>query len=117
MLLAFLHLGARRSEIFRIKMSDLDFENARVRLWTRKRKGGNLAFGYHTIRHLTATILYHKGYGLSLIQQVLRHQNPSTTERYLKNLGIEKVREGLEMAFVRKSATVIPFSKQKTSNA
>ena len=185
MLIAFLHLGARRGEIFRIKMSDLDFENARVRLWTRKRKGGNLefdwlpmtselksellewrkkrfamptidqehlfvcldqtpfcdqyygkpflvrqqfmkrlckdakvkAFGYHAIRHLTATILYHKGYGLSLIQQVLRHQNPSTTERYLKNLGIEKVREGLEMAFVRKPAKVIPFSQQKTSNA
>jgi integrase len=65
---------------------------------------------------LTATILYHKGYGLSLIQQVLRHQNPSTTERYLRSFGIEKVREGLEGAFVRKPAEVIPFSKQKTSN-
>ncbi len=184
MLLAFLHLGARRNEIFQIKMSDLDFANARVRLWTRKRKGGNLEFdwlpmtselkselldwrkkrllqstidddhlfvclyqtafcdpyygkpftgrqhfmkrlckdagvrpfGFHAIRHLTATILYHKGYSLSLIQQVLRHQSPGTTERYLRSIGIEKVRECLEGAFVGKPAEVIPFSKKKTSN-
>jgi integrase len=81
-----------------------------------KTDAGVRAFGFHAIRRLTATILYHKGYGLSLIQQVLRHQNPSTTERYLRSFGIEKVREGLEGAFVRKPAEVIPFSKQKTSN-
>ena len=42
MLLTFLHLAARRSELFRLKWSDVDFENSRVRLWTRKRKGGAL---------------------------------------------------------------------------
>jgi integrase len=40
MLLAFLHLAARRSEIFGLTVSDLDWEHQRVRLWTRKRQGG-----------------------------------------------------------------------------
>jgi len=39
MLLAFLHLAARRSEVFRIKLSDLDFLNNQICLWTQKREG------------------------------------------------------------------------------
>ena len=42
MLLTFLHTAARRAEIFRLKISDLDFDNNRIRLSTRKRTGGNL---------------------------------------------------------------------------
>ena len=41
MLLAFLHLAARRSEIFGLTWTDVDFGNGRVRLWTRKRNGGH----------------------------------------------------------------------------
>ena len=41
MLLAFLHLAARRGEIFGLTWSDVDFSNNLVRLWTRKRKGGH----------------------------------------------------------------------------
>ena len=160
MLLAFLHLAARRGEIFRLKISDLDFENNRVRLWTRKRQGGNFEhdwlpmtselhqalawwlenrdidseyvfvcldksavttefygkpfeyrlqfmrrlcdkagvkrFGFHAIRHLTASQLFKKGYSVGIIQAILRHKSPSTTERYLKTLGLERVREALE---------------------
>ena len=40
MLLAYLHLAARRSELFRAKWSDVDFANSQIRLGTRKRKGG-----------------------------------------------------------------------------
>lgn len=40
MLLAFLHLAARRGEIFRIKFADIDFAHQQIRLWTRKRDGG-----------------------------------------------------------------------------
>ena len=161
MLVAFLHLAARRGELFRLKWADVDFPMKRMRLTTRKRQGGSLEedwlpmtgelreallwwwenrthkqaeyvfavtgrhrfenqfegdpfqvrqhfmkkacervgvkpFGFHAIRHLTATVLYHAGYPVSTIQTILRHKSPATTERYLKSLGLEGVRGALE---------------------
>ncbi len=155
MLLACLHLAARKGEIFRLTWADVDFGNNSVQLTTRKRKDGSLEynwipmtselrkaflwwwenrpikvktnvflclddtefcheyygkpflkrlqfmrrlcdragvkrFGFHAIRHLTATTLYKLGYEVAVIQTILRHKSPSTTERYLKNLGLEK---------------------------
>ena len=183
MLLTFLHLAARRNEIFGLKLTDLDFRNGQVRLWTRKRKGGDLEedllpltkelksallewleirmgipgidnehvfvclsknpladqyygkpfqkrqhfmrrlcakagvkpFGFHAIRHLTATILYHKGYKPSQIQAILRHKNPNTTTRYLKTLGLEMVRDVLDEG-LDGPAKIIPFKKQLPSD-
>lgn len=48
------------------------------------------------IRHLTATTLYHNGYDVATIQAILRHKSPNTTERYLKTLGLEKVKNALD---------------------
>ena len=160
MLLTFLHLGARRGEVFRLKWEDVDFENARVRLYTRKRRDGSLeydwlpmtaglsealhwwkenrrfkdathvfvcaqdgdqhermgrpyrlrhhfmkrlcervgvkAFGFHAIRHLTASILYKMGQPVSVIQAILQHKSPNTTAVYLKSLGLEETRGALE---------------------
>jgi len=31
-----------------------------------------------------------------VIQTILRHQSPNTTERYLRSVGLERVREALE---------------------
>ena len=161
MLLTFLHTAGRRGEIFRLTVSDLDFDNGRVRLSTRKREGGNLEydwlpmtaelkrelswwlenrplkkkphvfmclekrafhfehygepfkyrakfmkslclkagvkpFGFHAIRHLTASQLYSMGYSVATIQALLRHKSAGTTERYLKTLGLEHVRDAVE---------------------
>ena len=161
MLSAFLYLGARRGEIFRLLWTDIDFSNDRVRLATRKRRDGTLEydwlpmnrllkeqlqwwwehrtfkestyvfvcedqydfckeyygepftkrrhllkrlcekagvvpFGFHAIRHLIATKLYHMGKPLGAIQAILRHKSAATTERYLKSLGLEETRVHLE---------------------
>ncbi len=163
MLLACLHLGARRSEVFNLKWEDVDFANRRIRLATRKRRDGSLEhdwlplteqlhgalehwrnaqalqghayifahgnddatppghprygkpykermqfmrrlcaragvrpFGFHAIRHLTATILYRLGQPVSVIQRILRHKSPTTTTIYLHTLGLEETRNALE---------------------
>ncbi|WP_054033657.1 tyrosine-type recombinase/integrase [Desulfatitalea tepidiphila] len=161
MLLAFLHLAARRSEIFRLTWEDIDFANNRVRIWTRKRHGGTYeydwlpmtkelrksmrwwwenrpikdkphvflcldktefcrdylgepfryrihfmrrlceragvkVFGFHAIRHFSASLLFKLGYEVAVIQTILRHKSPNTTERYLRSIGLERVREALE---------------------
>jgi integrase len=169
MLLTAFHLGARRGEMFRLKLADLDFEHNTVRLWTCKRRNGNYEFdflpmtqvlstalkewcdfrfakpyideehvfvcldeggfclqyygqpykvrghvmtrlcnkakvkpfGFHAIRHLSATVLYHNGKSLHYLQRFLRHKNPTTTQRYLQKLGLEPLREGLEEGFKR----------------
>lgn len=181
MLLSFLHLAARRGEIFHLTWEDLDFVNNRVRLWTRKRKGGIFEFdwlpmtkelrksllwwwehrpikdkpqvflcldenefcrehygqpfkfrfqfmrrlcdrakvkrfGFHAIRHLSASILYNLGYEVAVIQAILRHKSPSTTERYLRRIGLEKVREALE-DLKPANAKILKFeSKRKSGN-
>ena len=190
MLLAYYYTGARRSEIFQLKWTDLDFNNDLIGLWTQKREGGDreqdwlpmisdlkhalldwrkirlsqsnvdkehvfvcLAntefcedyygkpfkvrqhfmkklcekakvrkFGFHSIRHLVATTLYHKGCSLSEIQAILRHKSPSTTEKYLRSLGIKNVRKALEKGLSRprkalerglgSPAKIIPFPNQ-----
>ena len=178
MLHAFLYLAARRSELFRLKWSDVDFSSNKIRLWTQKREGGDQEcdwlpmttelrrelliwseerlgqsttdkehvflcldkfsfcgdyygqpfkhrqhfmtklckkakvkpFGFHAIRHLTASILYRKGYSVSEIQRILRHKNPNTTTRYLRTLGVEDIRSTLEEG-LKMPAKVIEFPK------
>jgi len=153
MLLAYLHLAARRSELFRLKWEDVDFSRSQIRLTTRKTKDGswkahwlpmtprlssalldhrqgqdeknelvfldprtNLPyvnrlhrmhdlcqkagvkfFGFHAIRHLTASLLAKAGVPMITIQQILRHESLATTERYLHSLG--DLRRALESVF------------------
>lgn len=178
MLLCFLHLAARRKEVFDLRWSDVDFARNQVRIWTNKRAQGDREcdwipmthelrdelkkwwidrpvkteyvfvcldqqdvckpyygkpfknrqhlmkklckragvheFGFHGIRHLTASILYHKGVDLAVIQAILRHKSPTTTNRYLKTLGIEKAREALEIGF-KKECQIIDLPKKETA--
>ena len=54
------------------------------------RRAGVRHFGWHTIRHLTATFMAQKDVPMEQIKQILRHKNQSTTERYIGRLGIVK---------------------------
>ncbi len=162
MLLAYLHLAARRSELFQLVWDDIDFINSRVRLGTRKRKGGTLEFdwlpmteelreallvhreganseivfpdpeagghfsqrrhymknlcrragvkhfGFHAIRHLTASLLAQASIPMITIQGILRHKNLATTERYVR--GLEPLRPALEILSKRNSRPEVPTS-------
>ena len=46
MLLCFLHLAARRGEIFRLAWEDVDFGGGKLRLGTRKRRGGSFEYNW-----------------------------------------------------------------------
>ncbi len=46
MLLAYLHLAARRRELFKLTWEDVDFSESRARLWTRKRQDGTYEFDW-----------------------------------------------------------------------
>ena len=183
MLLAYLHLAARRSELFKAKWSDVDLAHGQFRLGTRKRKGGleydwlpmteelqaEMAmwlerrlglstmdkqhifvclsplpccdphyglpfkqrrwamgrwcdkvevtpFGWHAIRHLTASELYHKGYPKSHIQRVLRHRSATTTDIYLRSLDVgQELRATLNDGLSR--GKVIEFDPKKTTSS
>jgi integrase len=183
MLRAYLHLAARRTELFKVKWSDVEFHNGQIRLGTRKRKGGleydwlplsnelhadllmwaerRLAhctmdkehlfvclsdlpcndqyyglpfrerrwamgrwckrvevkpFGWHAIRHLTASELYRLGYPKSMIQQILRHKSATTTDIYLRSLGTaSELRETINNGLRRNN--VIPFGQKKMASS
>jgi integrase len=44
MLIGFLHLAARKTELFRLQWDDVDLEHCNVRLWTRKRINGSFEY-------------------------------------------------------------------------
>jgi integrase len=52
------------------------------------RRAGVRPFGFHAIRHLSASILAREGVDIPTIQAILRHKSPTTTARYLHSLGI-----------------------------
>ena len=60
------------------------------------KRAGVEHFGFHAIRHLSASILAKAGLPLPTIQAILRHKSATTTARYLHSLGIvQNVLEGV----------------------
>lgn len=59
-------------------------------------KAGVKPFGFHSIRHLTASILYREGQPLAVVQAILRHKSPTTTNRYIQSLGLKQTADALE---------------------
>ena len=61
MLLAYLQLAARRSELFRLRWEDVDFAKGEIRLTTRKRMGGSLEVDWlPMLDELHVALLNHK---------------------------------------------------------
>jgi integrase/recombinase XerD len=55
---------------------------------------------FHTLRHTFAVNYLRKGGNLYYLQRILGHSSITTTERYLRSLGIEdlqKVHDGLSL--------------------
>jgi len=75
-------------------------------------RAGVKPFGFHSIRHLSATILAHEGLDIPTVQSVLRHKKPNTTAKYIKSLGVQSGR--LDRVFAKKKGPkVLPFEPLK----
>lgn len=163
-LLFALHTAARRGEIFRLKWSDVDFENKTVKLGSMKTRDGSMEyvtlpmtddlcrelldhrnrglcslyvfsredgqpytnrqhymrrlckrakvahFGFHAIRHLSASILAKAGVPLPTIQAILRHKSATTTARYLHSIGV--VEDILSEVFTKDKSVTAKANKR-----
>lgn len=92
MLLTFLHTAARRGEIYHLKWEDVDAHNQRIRLKTRKRKGGSLEEDWVPMTdELAAALAEHKRAAINewvfMSQERLHHGEPFRVRRHWpKNL-------------------------------
>ena len=72
-------------------------------------------FTLHGIRHLAALFLYYNGQPAQVIQAILRHKDPRTTSHYLKRIGAEEGRAGLNLFTEQLSQAMTGFSRHKDS--
>ena len=77
------------------------------------RRAGVPKFGFHSVRHLSASILARANVPIPTIQAILRHKSATTTARYLHSLGI--VENVLEDVFCpnRKAPEFAPSEAMK----
>lgn len=63
-------------------------------------------FGFHGIRHLSASLMYQNGVPMTEIQKILGHSNLTTTEIYIRSLGTDE-----------KAASTLPDPKNRENPA
>lgn len=83
-----------------------------VRLCSR---AGVRPFGFHAVRHLSASILARAGVPLPTIQAILRHKSATTTARYLHSLGI--VENVLDAVFTKNKTAPDADTSEATKKA
>lgn len=77
-------------------------------------KAGVRPFGFHGIRHLTASIMYREGQSVAVIQAVLRHKSPQTTTKYLQSLGLQQTHDAMEAVMGHRGpGSVVELSKYR----
>ncbi|MCE5333458.1 MAG: site-specific integrase [Desulfobacteraceae bacterium] len=78
-------------------------------------RAGVNRFQFHAIRHLSAVILYKEGEAISTIQQILRHEHATTTDRYLRSLGLEpgRLQRAVDVFNERGPAKIIAFPEME----
>ena len=84
MLLSYMHLAARKSELFRLKWEDIDFAESKVRLFTRKTKDGSWEGAW-----LPLTDDLHSGLmqlKRNRLSDILVFPDPETRQAYSKRL-------------------------------
>jgi integrase len=82
----------------------LPFEGGRTGfMFDHCRRAGIKHFGFHSIRHLRASLLFRNNCPIAVIQKILRHRNPMTTTRYLHSMENKEVRRIFEQIVGEKS--------------
>jgi len=98
MLLAYLHLAARRSELYRLRWDDVDFAGQKVRIGTRKRAGGSLEYDWLPMTD-------------ELFNAMIIHRQEAKTEWVFPNpeKGVPFIARQRHMKRICKKAEVKPF--------
>jgi len=98
MLLAYLHLAARRSELYRLRWEDVDFAGQKVRIGTRKRLGGSLEYDWLPMTD-------------ELFNAMILHRQDAKTEWVFPNpdKGVPFISRQRHMKRICKKAGVKPF--------
>jgi len=84
LLWTYFHTAGRRQEVLNLKWDDIDFARQRLRLFTRKRKGGNLEADWVDMTdELTAMLLDHKKSAISEWVFIMRSKGKGYLEPFL----------------------------------